>query len=148
MYGALLIEKTLCAGNAFLVTIFCILGNLPGSLRILKKITKACLLSGLVYPGVGHFHLNHPLRGGIFVCLTSVSLVALMGVMIVVIQPIADDIAAGRLSIPANELTAYVKDSLYAEYPKAYFFSIAGIVGCWLLALLDLLRLHYFYPDD
>jgi hypothetical protein len=90
----------------------------------MKKSSKAALLSGLIFPGIGHIFLKEYLRGSALVVL---SLAALSVVVTIAYQHallIVDRIISGDVSVEAVENAAVIV-----------------LVACWLAGIIDSYRL-------
>ena len=84
----------------------------------MKKSSKAALLSGLIFPGIGHFFLREYLRG---LSLIVLSLLALSVVVTRSYQQaslIVDQIASGNVPMASDELTPIVKITTDTKNPS------------------------------
>ncbi len=60
------------------------------ALRLMTKSTKAALLSGLVFPGIGHFVLKQYLRGSILMLVALMAMSAIVRIVFQQAQAIVD----------------------------------------------------------
>jgi len=106
-----------------------------------KKSTKAALLSGLVFPGVGHLVLKSYVRG---LALMSLSLIAFSYLVNVAWERatlIVDRMYSGDISLDAGAIAAAAADSSAGASSLAENFSLLVLVGCWLIGIIDSYRL-------
>lgn len=106
----------------------------------MKKALTAGLLSAFIAPGCGHFYLKHKRTGFVFFVLALVSLSLLFLQIIQVAQPIALDIQNGILPLDINMISAEVTQQIQTTIHNANEV-LYGFILCWLLALLDSIRL-------
>ena len=106
-----------------------------------KKSSKAALLSGLVFPGIGHVFLKNYLRGSVLV------LVALAALSVIVTRTfqramiIVDQINSGNVPVD----TAAVADMVAASTTSTGTFvdnaALLALLACWLIGVIDSYRL-------
>jgi len=107
----------------------------------MKRSLKAALLSGLIFPGIGHIFLQKYFRGAVLVLL---SLAALSGIVATAYQhalPIVDQILNGDIPMESRAIAQAAADSASAtdsmvETAKAIF-----LVACWLTGIVDSYRI-------
>jgi hypothetical protein len=107
----------------------------------MKKSSKAALLSGLIFPGIGHIFLKEYLRGSVLVVL---SLVALSVVVTIVYEHallIVDQIINGDISVEAEAIAQAVSNSTTAADSFIENAAVIVLVGCWLAGIIDSYRL-------
>jgi len=102
----------------------------------MKKATKAALLSGLVFPGVGQMYLKRFGRGLLFM------VPVLFGVALIVVMAAAGAMESLRAiqaqggAVDTNTLTAlaqsHTKDTTGSFQAILWF-----IIFCWLFAIID-----------
>ena len=63
----------------------------------MKRSVKAALLSGLVFPGLGHFVLRRPLRGAVFMLPMLLAMVYLLRRVLQLADAILTDLNSGAL---------------------------------------------------
>lgn len=108
--------------------------------RLLKRATKAALLSGLVFPGVGHLVLKHYVRGSILMLGSLAALWILVSVTVERAQSIVDRIVGGEIPMDAGAITQAVTDS--SQGPDSLMSNAAFIVlvACWVIGIIDSYR--------
>lgn len=101
----------------------------------MKSPTVAVLLSGLVFPGAGHFYLKRPLRGAL---LLIISLVCLWRIVSQATQQATAVLEQFELSGGGADL---VTQSL--NQPNSASGTLASLVlaGCWVIGMVDAYRL-------
>ena len=107
----------------------------------MTRSIKAALLSGLIFPGVGHMILKQYLRGSILI------LSALIGVSVIVTKAInqaltiVDKINTGEIPVEAGAITELVSKS--SSGAESSILNIAALVvgACWLVGIIDSYRL-------
>ena len=107
----------------------------------MKRSSKAALLSGLIFPGIGHFFLREYLRGSALVVL---SLAALSVVVTSAYQHallVVDQIVSGDVSMEAGAIAQAVSNSTTATDSLIENAAVIVLVACWLAGILDSYRL-------
>ena len=107
----------------------------------MKKSSKAALMSGLIFPGIGHFFLREYFRGSVLVVL---SLAALSVVVTSAYQHallIVDQIVSGDVSMEAGAIAQAVSDSTTTADSLVENAAVFVLVACWLAGILDSYRL-------
>ena len=107
----------------------------------MKKSSKAALLSGLIFPGIGHIFLKEYLRGSALVVL---SLAALSVVVTIAYQHallIVDRIISGDVSVEAGAIAQAVSNSTTAADSLVENAAVIVLVACWLTGTIDSYRL-------
>ncbi|MCG2584060.1 hypothetical protein [Massilia sp. TS11] len=103
----------------------------------MNRASKAALLSGLVFPGVGQFYLRDWMRGIAFSLPSLVSLVALADNVLSRAEQISNLILAGKLAPELGAIAAY----LDSQPPPPAVLSFAGpvLLLCWVGSIIDAL---------
>ena len=107
----------------------------------MKKSSKAALLSGLIFPGLGHIFLKEYFRGSLLVIL---SLAALSVVVTSAYQHallIADQIVSGDISMEAEAIAQAVSNSTNAADSLVENTAVIVLVACWMAGIMDSYRL-------
>jgi hypothetical protein len=107
----------------------------------MKKSSKAALLSGLIFPGLGHIFLKEYFRGSVLVIL---SLAALSVVVTSAYQHallIADQIVSGDISMEAEAIAQAVSNSTTAADSLIENTAVIVLVACWMAGIMDSYRL-------
>ncbi len=107
----------------------------------MTRPTKAALLSGLVFPGIGHMVLKQYLRGSI---LMISALIALSVIVTVVIQralTIVDRINSGDIPVETGAIAEMVSNSTTGADSLIENISVIVLGACWLIGIIDSYRL-------
>jgi len=107
----------------------------------MKKSTKAALLSGLIFPGLGHISLKKYLRG---FALAVLSLAALSVVVTSAYQHamlVVDEVVSGHVSMEAGAIARAVSDSASAADGAVENAAVFVLIACWLAGIIDSYRL-------
>ncbi len=106
----------------------------------MKTATKAALLSGLVFPGIGQMYLKRFLRGLLFM------IPVLLGLVLIVVMATAGALESLRAiqaqggTIDTNTITTLAQS--HAKESAGYFRAILlCIIFCWLFAVIDAYRI-------
>ncbi|MGA8203085.1 MAG: DUF6677 family protein [Woeseiaceae bacterium] len=107
----------------------------------MRKSTKAALLSGLVFPGVGHLVLKRYVQGAILIIVSLVAMWLLVTGTVNRAMDVVDRIESGEVAMDSASIQAAVSDSgnaagFTAEDASAYVLLIA-----WLVGIVDCIRL-------
>lgn len=107
----------------------------------MTRSVKAALLSGLVFPGVGHLFLKHYLRGLILLLLALVVLSVIITAALGQALTIVDAITSGEVPLEAQAITELVSKS--TDTPQGPLANIAVLVFgvCWVIGIIDSYRL-------
>ncbi len=107
----------------------------------MKKSTKAALLSGLVFPGIGHLVLKSYLRALGLVSLSLVAFSYLVNVAYRRATLIVDRMYSGDIALDATAIAAAASDAGASANGLAENFSLLVLAGCWLIGIIDSYRL-------
>ena len=107
----------------------------------MKRSSKAALLSGLIFPGIGHIVLKQYLRGSVLMLF---ALVALSEIVTRIYQralTIVDRINSGDIPVDTSAIAEMVSNSTSGA--DSFIENIAVIVlgACWLIGIIDSYRL-------
>lgn len=107
----------------------------------MKKSTKAALLSGLVFPGVGHLFLKQYLRASVLVLSSLIASSIIINAAVDQAQAIVDRINSGDIPVDADAIAEMVSNS--GNGADGLLQNIAAIVllVVWLLGIVDSYRL-------
>lgn len=107
----------------------------------MKKSIKAALLSGLVFPGVGHFALKQYGRGLVFFVPAMLGLIYIANNIVQRAWSLAGKIMSGAISSDTATIAAMV--SAEAGGADSLMLNIAGwvIAGCWIAGIVDAYRI-------
>ena len=107
----------------------------------MTRSTKAALLSGLVFPGIGHMVLKQYLRGSV---LMISALTASSVIVTVVIQralTIVDRINSGDIPVETGAIAEMVSNSTNGADSLIENISVIVLGACWLIGIIDSYRL-------
>jgi hypothetical protein len=106
----------------------------------MKKSTKAALLSGLIFPGVGHIVLKEYLRGSVLVVLSLAALSVVVAKAYKHAMLIVDRLVSGDVSMEAGAIAQAVSNSTTGADSFVENVAVIVLVGCWLVGILDSYR--------
>ncbi len=107
----------------------------------MKRSSKAALLSGLVFPGIGHMVLKQYLRGSV---LMLSALVAFSVIVTRIFQrglTIVDRIHSGDIPIETGAIVELVSNSTNGADSLIENISVIVLGACWLIGIIDSYRL-------
>ncbi len=106
----------------------------------MKKSTKAALLSGLIFPGVGHMVLKQYLRGSILMLSTVIALAVIITKAVKQALAIVDKISSGEIPLESVTITELASQSTGAADGSILNIAVLVIVACWLIGIIDSYR--------
>jgi hypothetical protein len=107
----------------------------------MTRSTKIALLSGLIFPGIGHMVLKQYLRGSV---LMISALIASSVIVTVVIQRaliIVDRINSGDIPVETGAIAEMVSNSTNGAGSLIQNISVIVLGACWLIGIIDSYRL-------
>ena len=106
----------------------------------MKMSKKAALLSGLVFPGLGHYVLKKYLVGVVLASTVCAGLYVLLAHTVERAQQIVDKIQSGEIA--ADAATIMEMATMQAESADASSVDIAtaAIIVAWVIAIVDSYR--------
>ena len=107
----------------------------------MKRSSKAALLSGLIFPGIGHIVLKQYLRGSVLMLF---ALVALSVVVTRIFQralTIVDRINSGDISVDTGAIAEMVSNSTSGADSFIENTALIVLGACWLIGIIDSYRL-------
>jgi len=107
----------------------------------MKRSSKAALLSGLIFPGIGHIVLKQYLRGSVLMLFTLVALSVIVTRIYQRALSIVDRVNSGDIPIDTGAIAEMVSNSTSGA--DSFIENIALIVmgACWLIGVIDSYRL-------
>ncbi len=105
----------------------------------MKPSIKAALISGLIFPGLGHLALRRGLRGCLFLLPAALALCYLLVQVLALANKLLADLDAGTLSLDPVQLLERVHAS-GIDSPATSMATLV-IVLCWVGAVADALWL-------
>jgi hypothetical protein len=110
----------------------------PGIL--MTKSTKAALLSGLIFPGIGHIVLKQYLRGSILALVTLLAVSAMVKVAFQRAQTIVDRVVSGEIPLETGAISELVANSSNDSDSLVPSISVMVFFACWLIGIIDSYR--------
>jgi hypothetical protein len=102
---------------------------------------KAALLSGLIFPGVGHMVLKQYLRGSILMLSALIALSVIVTKAIKQALTIVDRINNGEIPVEAGAITDLVAKSTSGAEDSIMNIAVLVVGACWLIGIVDSYRL-------
>ena len=107
----------------------------------MSRSIKVALLSGLVFPGLGHLVLKQYLRGWI---LMLAALAAISTIVIVTTRralAVIDGMASGEIPVDTVAISELVSNSISSTDNLIANISMIVLIACWLIGIIDSYRL-------
>jgi len=107
----------------------------------MKRSSKAALLSGLIFPGVGHMVLKQYLRGSV---LMLSALAALSVIVTSVFQRaliIVERINSGDISVDTGAIAELASNATSGADSLVESTAVIVLGACWLIGIIDSYRL-------
>ena len=102
----------------------------------LSKRNLALLLSGLVFPGSGHFVFKRKARGCLFLVPALAALVLVLRQIMARLDQVMAQIDSGALPLDVQLIVEKV-DALSANDGPAMTVAVGVLVACWIGSLVD-----------
>lgn len=106
----------------------------------MKRSTRAVLLSGLVFPGLGHIFLKQYLRGSILVLIALATASVIIRFAVRQAQVIVDGVVSGDISVDAGAMTELLSNASSGSDSTAVTVSTIIFGACWLIGIVDSYR--------
>ena len=107
----------------------------------MTESTKAALLSGLIFPGVGHFVLKCYLRGSLLMLPALIAMSAIMKIVYQQAQAIVDRVVSGEIALEAGAISELVANSSNDSDSLIPNISMLVFLACWLFGIVDSFRI-------
>lgn len=107
----------------------------------MKKSLKAALLSGLIFPGIGHLMLKQHLRGSVLMVSSLIALWAIVNVAYQRALAIVDRINSGDIPFDTGAIAEAVSDPGVSAGSLTENISLLVLLACWLIGIIDSYRL-------
>ena len=107
----------------------------------MTRSTKAALLSGLIFPGVGHMALKQYLRGSLLMLFALIPLSVIVTTAIQRALSIVDSINSGEIPLDTGSITELVSNTTSAADSSGVNISMIVLGVCWLIGIVDSYRL-------
>ena len=106
----------------------------------MTKSTKAALLSGLIFPGIGHLFLKQYLRGSVLALVALLAMSALVRVAFQQAQAVVDRVVSGEIPLEAGAISELVANSSNDSDSFISNISLVVFFACWLIGIIDSYR--------
>ncbi len=107
----------------------------------MKRSSKAALLSGLVFPGIGHMVLKQYLRGSVLMLSALVAFSVIVTRIIQRALTVIDGINSGDIPIDTGAIAELVSNSTTGADSFTENTAVIVLVACWLIGIIDSYRL-------
>jgi len=107
----------------------------------MKKSSKAALLSGLIFPGIGHFVLKQYLRASVLMLIALVALSVIVTRTFQQALTIVDRINSGEIPADTVAIAEMVSNSTSAADSLIDNIALIVLLACWLVGIVDSYRL-------
>jgi hypothetical protein len=107
----------------------------------MKKSSKAALLSGLIFPGIGHIFLREYFRGSTLVVLSLAALSVVASSAYQHALLVVDQIASGDVSMEVGAIAQAVSNSTNTADGRIENTASIVLIACWLAGISDSYRL-------
>ncbi len=107
----------------------------------MKKSTKAALLSGLIFPGIGHLALKEYLRASILILAALAAVYVLTTTTVNQAMAVFDRINSGEVALDSQAISEAITASSASADNWAANMSLYILGACWLFGIVDSYRL-------
>ncbi len=107
----------------------------------MTRSTKAALLSGLIFPGIGHMVLKQYLRGSVLMILALIALSVIVTRVFQRAMTIVDRINSGDFPVETGAIAEMVSNSTNGADSLIQNISVIVLGACWLIGIIDSYRL-------
>ncbi len=108
----------------------------------MKPLTKALLLSALVYPGTGHFVFKKHKTAIALITFFSCGLYFFITKILNQIQFLVDKVKSGEVALTAEAISAALKQQPIVIDPQLYSIVSYALLLCWIIGIVDLYRIR------
>jgi hypothetical protein len=107
----------------------------------MKRSSKAALLSGLVFPGIGHMVLKQYLHGSVLMLSALVAFSVIITRIFQRALTIVDRINSGDIPIETGSIAELVSNSTTGVDSCIENTAVIVLAACWLIGIIDSYRL-------
>jgi len=104
-----------------------------------KRSTKAVLLSGLVFPGIGHMYLKRYVHGIILSVGAASAVYFIVSVVVNTAHEVVEKIQSGGVPLDLGTITDLVSQQSSLSEQSTNIAMIA-LVACWVIGIADSYR--------
>jgi len=113
-----------------------------------RKSTKAALLSGLVFPGIGHLALKEYLRASILILAAMTAVYVLTTAAVDQAMSVVDRIYSGDVALDAQSISEAISASSAETDNRAANASLLVFGLCWIVGIIDSWRLGRIQDEN
>jgi len=107
----------------------------------MTRSAKAALLSGLIFPGVGHIVLRYYLRGSILTLISLIGLTVLVAQAMKQALTIVDRISNDEVAFEVGAITELIHSSTIHGDGAASTVAALALGTCWVIGIIDSYRI-------
>jgi len=107
----------------------------------MKRSSKAALLSGLIFPGIGHIILKQYLRGAVLILFSLAALSVIVTRAYQSALTIVDRINSGDIPVDTAAIADMVSNSTSGTDSLIDNLALLVLGACWLIGIIDSYRL-------
>jgi TM2 domain-containing membrane protein YozV len=104
-----------------------------------KRSTKAALLSGLVFPGVGHIYLKRHVHGILLSVVAAYAIYFIISVVVSTALEVTEKIQSGDVLLDMGTITDMVSQQSSGAEQTANVAMIV-LLACWVIGIVDSYR--------
>lgn len=105
----------------------------------MKISTKAALLSGLVFPGIGHMYLKQYIHGVILSLGAASAIYFIVSVVVTIALEVSEKIQGGNVPLDMGVITDLVSQQLSGA-ERSMNVVMIGLVIFWVIGVVDSYR--------
>jgi len=105
----------------------------------MRRSTKAALLSGLVFPGMGHLYLRQYVRGALFAGVAGVLLYFITSVAMSVAVDVMEKIQSGDVPLNVESISELVSKQSQGNEESTNIATMA-MIALWVIGIADSYR--------
>jgi len=113
----------------------------------MKRWTKAVLLSGLIFPGVGHMYLKQYLRGSVLMLSALAAFSVIANTVMQRAMAVVDQINRGDIPLDTGTIAEMVSNPADGAESLAGNIAVMVLGACWLIGIIDSYRLGIAQQD-
>ena len=105
----------------------------------MKRSIKAALLSGLIFPGIGHIYLKRYIHGTVLAACAATALYFIVSTAVATALEIAEQIESGAVPLDMVTITELASRRSSGAEQSMNLATIA-LVACWIIGVADSYR--------
>jgi hypothetical protein len=105
----------------------------------MKRSTKAVLISGLVFPGLGHIFLRRYVVGLVLLCLAGGSIYYIAETVIDTALDVVGEIESGGMAIDSGSISQLVEERS-EQTDRSASLAVWMLMACWVIGIIDSYR--------